>query len=250
MGGIFVNILNSIPIIGGFQGFYPPQWATQPQLVSITAQVPVTNSSTSTTNVQSQILESGFTTPGTTQVSQNNTTTFQTTTYYFDAIFHVDHDQPLTVTRHPIQDGAAISDHAYLEPIRIILDIGISDAMASYVAGQYGGYDSKSAGFYITMRNLQAQRLPLTLTTRLSTYENMVIQDIRAHEDVKTRYAFRGTMTLQQVFMAQVDNSPVPSARPNQTAQNNPGSPGTTPVPQNLQAYQDPVTGDWSSNLP
>jgi hypothetical protein len=40
----------------------------------------------------------------------------QTTNYYFDAVFNVEHEQRAVATKHPVQTGAAISDHMYLEP--------------------------------------------------------------------------------------------------------------------------------------
>lgn len=35
--------------------------------------------------------------------------------YMFDAYFNINHESNLAITQHPIQTGASISDHAYME---------------------------------------------------------------------------------------------------------------------------------------
>src|SRR5262249_51687603 len=117
MSFIITNILGTdIPEAGDSNGFRPPQWSTQGQLVSLTVQLPT---------------DSPFAASG-------------PTTYYFDAVFRTDHLSSLTPTRHPVQNGAAITDHTYLEPKRVVLEVGFSDAMDSYVSGQYAGASTKS----------------------------------------------------------------------------------------------------------
>ena len=84
-------------------------------------------------------------------------------------------------TEHPVQTGASIADHAYIVPARLVLDIGMSDAMDAYFSPTtWSGSDSKSVAAYQTMLALQFSRIPLTITTKLRTYQNMVIDSARA----------------------------------------------------------------------
>ena len=136
--------------------------------------------------------------------------------FVFDAVKRARHTQQLQITEHPIQTGANISDHAYLLPFRLTLEIGISDAMDSFSPGMWVGSTSKSVSAYQTLLQLQAARVFLVLTTRLATYQNMMIEDISPDEDSTTVASLRATITFKQVFTATVSQQTI-SARPNAT---------------------------------
>lgn len=252
MGGIFTNLLNSIPVLGALlgNGYRPAQWSSQPQIVSITANIPSHTPGSGGSIVSSVISFDGspINNSSTNTPSQNNASNFDATTYYFDAILNEDHVQELRSTEHPVQNGAAISDHAYLIPSRVTLEIGVSDAMDSYKPGQYSNYGSKSVSVYQTLLYLQRLRVPLVLTTRLNTYQNMLIELNRAHEDVRTLHGLRATISMKQIFMGEVGEVEL-SGRPNQSISTSPGASGTLPIPQNIQQYQN-AAGQWSSNIP
>lgn len=181
----------------------PPQWSTQPQIYSITAVFPATGSlvsssingaptSSTPTNVQ-------FTAP-TTKI------------YFFDAVFTADHEQEMVITKHPVQTGAPIADHAYLLPARLVLEIGISDAMMSYASGQYTSFASKSVSAFQTFLGLQAARVLMTVSSRLKTYQNMLITNVRAREEQRTKYALRASITFEQIFLASTAQQAVSAA--------------------------------------
>jgi hypothetical protein len=242
-GGIAVNILGSVPVLGAFlqNGFRPPNWSYRPQLWSLTAQVPTTQ----TANVQTVISSGGGSAPtGGTSTPQTN---FRTTTYFFDAVMRSDHSEPVAITRLPVQNGAAMTDHAYLLPPRIILEVGMSDAYDSFVQGQYSGAGTKSISFYRVLQTLRQQRLPMQLTTRLSDYENVMLEEIRASDDVRTLFGFKGTLIFTQIYMGIVQQGQTNSARPDANNTSNPGAESSVPVPQSLNNYQNP-DGTFSSN--
>lgn len=222
-------------------GLYrPPQWVAPPMVsVAITQQ----NSAAS----------SGGTAP-------------QTTTYVFDAVLDIEHSQRLEKTSHPVQTGADISSHAYLVPATCVLYVGMSDAMDAYSNGPanispWTGNPSKSVSAYQTLLTLQAQRQPMTVTTRLRTYTNMVITDISPKEDYRTIAGLRCRVEFGQIRTAtvnvtpasarandtqttglgQVNPQPVPAATENQFNINNYG--GVTPIDQ----VNIPGAGDFSS---
>jgi hypothetical protein len=255
MGGILVNILDSLPGIGLVlgNGYRPPEWSYSPQLVSLSANVPSTVSSIVSTTSSAAITSTegdllGFGTPNAPVLTQNNTTAFTPVTYFFDAVLRLHHEQRLHATEHPVQNGAAISDHAFILPSRVTLEVQFSDAMDSYLSGQYTGYRSKSVSAYQTFLNLRNLRIPLILTTRLDTYFNMLLEEIISDEDERTTYSWKGRLTLKQIFTATVQTQ-TPNGRPNQLTQTAPGASTPQPVPQNIENnYLDPTTGDWSSN--
>lgn len=131
---------------------------------------------------------------------------------FFDAVLSVSTEHTAVVTAHPVQTGANISDHMYLEPVKITMEIGMSDAMASMVEGQWTGAYTKSISAYRKLCELQAARIPFTVLTRLNQYENMVIESISVDDSRDTYFGLRASVSLQQIIMASVATEKV-SAR-------------------------------------
>ncbi len=174
----------------------PPEW-NQPALTMIT--VPGTlNPATagSTENV------------GGVDINLPGAPAFQNPPQYlvFDAVLCAQHVRELRPTEHPIQTSvsspvASIVDHAYQLPARVTLDIGMSDAMQSYLPGMWTGNASKSVSAYETLVSLQRTRTLVTLTTRLETYRNMLIQQVAPADTVQTRRGLRASVTLVEIFL-------------------------------------------------
>ena len=168
--------------------------------------------------------------------------------YIFDCVILVDHEQRLRKTEHPVQTGAAISDHAFIEPARLSLDVGMSDAMDEYMkppsfAGQS---QSKSVNAYQTMILLMFARQPLTITTRLRSYDNMIIENVHPQESAKSIGSVRMRIEFGQVFRATVTTTII-SARGQDTIITNGGSKSVTP-PTDAQRARNSLAG--AQNLP
>jgi len=261
-------------------GLYrPPQWSG-PAMVSVTV-VPIQGQNNSASPAALPMTSANYV-PGTAVPATGSsagalgggTATFTgsgsaQTTYVFDAVLELEHEQRLEKTRHPVQTGADISSHAYLQPPRVVMNIGMSDAMAAYASGANnanqagsatpatttpfsGGSTSKSVNAYQTMIALQVARSPLTVTTRLRTYTNMLITAISPREDYKTIAGLRMRVEFEQVFTATTVVSAVSSstsgantlsARPDATQQTGLGqvSPNA-PSATTLSQYAAPLT--------
>jgi hypothetical protein len=142
--------------------------------------------------------------------------------YVFDAFFSVQHDTTLTITKHPVQTGASVSDHAYMEPKQLTFEIGMSDVMQSIISGQFTDHQSRSVSAYNTLRKLQEQRIPVQVVTRLGVYQNMLIETISAPDDYKTMYGLKATVTMQEILVVQVATVKI-SARPHKSNSTNNG---------------------------
>ena len=130
--------------------------------------------------------------------------------YFFDAIIRADHNTSRRITEHPVQSGASISDHSYQLPAKLTLEIGMSDAMDSFVKGQWA-VAGKSQSAYNKLVELQSSGKPLTITTRLNYYTNMGIESISAPDDKSTTYGLRCSVTFRQIITAAVKQEPVGS---------------------------------------
>lgn len=143
--------------------------------------------------------------------------------YFFDAFFRVDHTRKLNITEHPVETGANVSDHAFLEPAELIIEFGMSDTAKSMVKGQFSEGKSRSVTAYKLLCELQAQRIPLQIHTRLANYKNMMIETISAPDDYKTQYALKVTVTFKEIFIATTKTIKI-SARAQTTDSTNRGA--------------------------
>ena len=246
----------------------PPQWSGPPET---TITVPPSYSVAQAISPASLGLGSVSDTGTAANAALGGTPTFAVSTgpqvrytpqivYVFDGVMKLDHTQEIQLTQHPVQRGANISDHAFIKAAKLSLDIIMSDAMQSYTIGQWSGGSSKSVACFQTLQALATSRTPVTVTSRLKTYTNMVLVSIHAPDDNKTHHGLRATLTFEQIFTASVNvNDPNWSARPDATSQFVGGQITSTPVPapvgQNYFVTPPPITsnqvtgaGNWSSN--
>lgn len=114
-----------------------------------------------------------------------------------DVVISTDHQANLTLTEHPVQQGAPVSDHAYMNPNEVSVEIGMTDVME-------GSGADHSVNAYNTFRALMEKREPVTVVTRLKTYENMMITTISALDDHTTMHALRATIYFKEVNIVDV----------------------------------------------
>lgn len=254
--GIALQAASAATIDDTSDGPYrPAQWQYAP-LVTIT--VPGTSSSFSDTGSSAAINSSGGVpiTGGTFSVGTVEQTTQATPdqVYVFDAVIRTEHQQRIEKTQHPIQTGANISDHAFIMPARVVLEIGMSDAMDSYIAGQWTGDSSKSVNTYQTLKSIAAAKQPLTVTTRLNVYTNMLLTDISAPDSVETKFALKASIVFEELLTGTVTSQQV-SARKDLTGATNLGTKLPLPVPSSILQQNEvnkpttvPDAGRFSSN--
>lgn len=145
--------------------------------------------------------------------------------FIFDAYLNINHDSNLAITEHPIQTGANISDHAYMEANKVTFEIGMSDVMQDISDSKFTKFTngpSRSINAYEMLRKLQSQRFPIKAITKLWTYDNMLIESITAKEDKTTTYGLRATVTLKEIFVVAVTTVKI-SERPQKSQETNEG---------------------------
>jgi hypothetical protein len=62
----------------------------------------------------------------------------------------------------------------------------------------------RSINAWQALKSMQLERAPLTVTTRLQTYENMIIEELSAPDDYRTLNALKCTVHLKQIIFANV----------------------------------------------
>jgi hypothetical protein len=142
--------------------------------------------------------------------------------YVFDCYFSGNIVSELRKTQHPVQTGANISDHAFLLPVTINFDIGMSDTGKSFNSS-WDGASTKSVHALQTLRDWQKNRTFVNCVTKFGTTEHLLVEHIATHLTSKTIYGLRASITLGQVYLVSISATTV-SARPAATSSTSQGS--------------------------
>jgi hypothetical protein len=128
------------------------------------------------------------------------------------------HEDDLTITKHPVERGAPISDHAYKEPARLHLLVGWSNSGDG--SGEQG--DDFVRAVYARLLALQATREPFSVTTGKRMYSNMLFATLATTTTQETENALMISAALQEVIIVETQTVTVPprdvQANPAQTA--------------------------------
>lgn len=188
-------------------------------------------------------------------------TTGSQTAYVFDGILRAEHEERVVTTLNPVQTGAAISDHAYVVPPSLTVEVAMSDSMQSFTMGQWANAPSRSVSAYQTLIALEEALQPVSVQTPLRSYTNMMIELITADETKETLHSLKSQVTFRKIITtsAQVANSNSASANnvsptssiPQTTGQTLNGQVQGQNVPQSIQNQNNTQSGGpaLASNL-
>lgn len=113
----------------------------------------------------------------------------------------------LTVTKQPVQMGASITDHAYLEPVSFSHSIYFSDnsiTNISSVSSIFSQSANSLGQIYDKLIKLQASAVPFDIVTPKRIYKNMLMTGLTQTTDKLTENCLAIHATYQQVLLVQV----------------------------------------------
>lgn len=151
-----------------------------------------------------------------------------------DVTIEETHRDELTITEHPVEQGANVADHAFKQPAEIIARYGWTNSsatLASGVAGllgNTGGSGPDVAEVYQTLLTLQESRQPFDVITGKRIYSNMLIRSLQVHTDASTENCLMVTAVMRQIILVDTQTTtlkPETQAQPEKTA--SPQSRGT-----------------------
>lgn len=126
-----------------------------------------------------------------------------------DAVVEEAHEDRLAITHHPVEQGAAITDHAFKEPASVHLVYGWSDASPD-APGVRTIYEQLLA--------LQASRKPLEVLTGKRRYTDMLITAIGLTTNAETENALLCSIVCEQVILVSTSSTTAPPAKEVQAA--------------------------------
>lgn len=128
-----------------------------------------------------------------------------------DAIIGEDTNDTLTITKQPVQIGASITDHAYLEPTILNMTIlqQIKNPITQLTSTFQGAANSGLSQLYQQFLDLQASRTPFNILTPKRIYKNMLMSIVRLNTSKTTENILSLNLTFQQVLFAAVGTTVV-----------------------------------------
>ena len=116
------------------------------------------------------------------------------------------HEDRLTITEHPIERGANITDHAFKEAARCEIQCQWSNTQA----GLFDFSESYIIQQYVALLNLQFSRLPITIVTGKRIYNNMLIETITTQTDRKTAFCLPVALSCREAILVQTSTTTLP----------------------------------------
>lgn len=117
------------------------------------------------------------------------------------------HQDILEITEHPVEVGAAVSDHAYKRPSEVTMECGFAGggAILDFASNltAVGFLDKSPKETYQQILELQASRQPFDVVTGKKTYTNMLIRGIEVTTDRTSENVLMCVLTLREVLISQ-----------------------------------------------
>lgn len=139
-----------------------------------------------------------------------------------DCVVSERHTSEIAITEIPIEDGARITDHAFVLPKKVTLDIANDNAAAAFNA----------------LVAFQESRVPFVMVTGLKVYTNMLIKNLSAERDATFSSILRCTCDLQEILIVST------AYAADTTGTGDPNSTSSTSSNVNSQAATDSATAD------
>jgi hypothetical protein len=105
----------------------------------------------------------------------------------------------LEITRHPVQDGSSITDHAFVQPKQLEMEVVFGNTEARTIKETYQ-----------KLLDLQASALPFDVVTGKRAYKNMLFASISNTTDSENENVLSLSFSLQEIRIVQVEVAVVP----------------------------------------
>ena len=142
-----------------------------------------------------------------------------------DCAIEENHQDEIAITEHPVEQGASITDHAYIKPAEVTLRWGWSNSSPANAGSLFGLLPSFGAAseqyikdVYDNLLTLQQTRKLLTIVTGKRKYDNMLIQSLSTRTDNTSEYALIIIAKCRQIIIVQTSAVEPGTAPENQAA--------------------------------
>lgn len=120
-----------------------------------------------------------------------------------DVVLTEKHESELEIARNPVEMGAEITDHAYMAPRVLIMEVADQSATQAWQA----------------LKRLQESRVPFTVVSGLDVYDNLLVRRMSAERDIRFSTILRATIELQEVILVSTGQASASDASGQQKSQ-------------------------------
>ncbi len=129
-----------------------------------------------------------------------------------DVVVSEKHTDTLTITEHPVEKGASITDHAYKNAAEVTMQVGFAaggslldftDTQQWSVKGQSVGLGLSPQEAYQKLLDLQSSREPFDVMTGKRTYHNCLIRSLEVTTEPATENVLMCTITLRELIISE-----------------------------------------------
>lgn len=130
-----------------------------------------------------------------------------------------EHTDSLEITQHPVEQGAAITDHAYLKPRELVITAGWSNSSSEAVRGaiEAADFDGQMttadyvSSIYSQLLSLQESLSLFNVTTSKRIYSNMLMVSLAVRNDPETAQALMVKATFREIITVATQATTLPA---------------------------------------
>lgn len=165
----------------------------------------------------------------------------------FEAAVRQTINSRVEVTDHPVEDGSTVTDHSRRLPVRLTLDIVVSDHPIVVLAAENaqpsvsgGDPATRAKDAFAKLEQIQVEGEILTIRTFLRDFDNMILEDMSAPRDASTGNVLSASLSLRELITAttEVRKPPKPIETEKAPRQNTGRQNTTESPPENQQQTQ------------
>lgn len=132
-----------------------------------------------------------------------------------DVVVSEEHDDEVVVTRHPVDTGAAIADHAYKNPSVLTCVFAWSDSsrlLNSSLSGSILKGVTTTKEVYEKLLEVMENRELLSVSTGKRQYSNMLITRLRTSSTVDSESSLSVEITFEEIVFASLAETTLSAA--------------------------------------
>jgi hypothetical protein len=122
---------------------------------------------------------------------------------YPDVVVEESNEDALQITEHPVEQGAAVNDHAFKKPETVTIRGGVSDSSP-------GAGEAAARTFYEKLLELQKKREPFDIVTGKRLHKNMLLESLSVMTDVSSENCLLFTAECREVIIVKTQVASVP----------------------------------------
>lgn len=117
------------------------------------------------------------------------------------------HTDLVEVTDNPVEQGADVTDHAFVKPAHLLIKAGWSNS-----SQQAGGDPNYSVETYENFQDLQTSRQPFDIVTGKRSYSNMLILHLQVRTDEASENSLMMECECREIITVNTQTVSVPDA--------------------------------------